>query len=47
MPLESLIRLIGFFTIFALIAIWEFAAPLRPLRVENEGQFLTLHLGRN
>jgi len=31
MPLESLIRLISFFTIFALIAIWEFAAPLRPL----------------
>jgi sterol desaturase/sphingolipid hydroxylase (fatty acid hydroxylase superfamily) len=30
-PLESLIRLISFFTIFALIAIWEFAAPLRPL----------------
>ena len=31
MPHESLIRLVGFFTIFALIAIWEFAAPLRPL----------------
>lgn len=31
MPLESLIRLISFFTIFALIATWEFAAPLRPL----------------
>lgn len=31
MPLESLIRLISFFTIFALIAIWEFAAPRRPL----------------
>lgn len=31
MPLESLIRLISFFTIFALIAIWEFVAPLRPL----------------
>lgn len=31
MPLESLIRLISFFTIFALIAIWEFAAPLRSL----------------
>lgn len=31
MPLESLIRLISFFTIFALFAIWEFAAPLRPL----------------
>ncbi|MEK7764154.1 MAG: sterol desaturase family protein [Nitrospirota bacterium] len=31
MPIESLIRLISFFTIFALIAIWEFAAPLRPL----------------
>lgn len=31
MPLESLIRLISFFTIFALIALWEFAAPLRPL----------------
>jgi sterol desaturase/sphingolipid hydroxylase (fatty acid hydroxylase superfamily) len=30
-PLESLIRLSSFFTIFALIAIWEFAAPLRPL----------------
>jgi len=30
-PLESLIRLISFFTIFALMAIWEFAAPLRPL----------------
>ncbi len=31
MSLESLIRLISFFTTFALIAIWEFAAPLRPL----------------
>lgn len=31
MPHESVIRLFGFFSIFALMALWELVAPLRPL----------------
>jgi sterol desaturase/sphingolipid hydroxylase (fatty acid hydroxylase superfamily) len=41
MPGELLIRLTGFFSIFALMALWEVVAPLRPLTTAKSQRWVS------
>lgn len=41
MPYESLIRLTGFFGLFALIALWELVVPLRPLTTPKPQRWIS------